>query len=38
VTTVVTDPLYLQGVFITSSDFKKEQDESGWNPTPCVVE
>jgi hypothetical protein len=38
VTTVVTDPLYLQGVFITSSDFKKEQDDGGWNPAPCVVE
>jgi hypothetical protein len=35
VTTVVTDPVYLRGAFITSSDFKKEQDGSAWNPTPC---
>lgn len=37
VTTVVTDPTYLNGVFITSSDFKKESDDSEWNPTPCSV-
>ena len=37
VTAVVTDPIYLDGAFITSSDFKKEQDGDGWNPTPCSV-
>jgi hypothetical protein len=37
VTTVVTDPMYLEGVFITSSDFKKEQSADGWNPTSCSV-
>jgi hypothetical protein len=37
VTTIVTDPTYLDGVFITSSDFKKEQGTDGWNPTPCTV-
>jgi hypothetical protein len=35
VTTVVTDPTYLDGPFITSTDFKKEPDGSGWDPTPC---
>ena len=35
VTTVVRDPQYLNGPFITSSDFKKEPDGSRWNPTPC---
>lgn len=35
VTTVVRDPLYLSGPFVTSSDFKKEPDGSRWNPTPC---
>lgn len=35
VTTVVRDPQYLIGPFITSSDFKKEPDGSKWRPTPC---
>ena len=35
VTTVVRDPLYLSGPFVTSSDFKKEPDGARWNPTPC---
>ncbi|MGD2166618.1 MAG: hypothetical protein PVF63_00840 [Gammaproteobacteria bacterium] len=37
VTTVVIDPIYLSDVFVTSSDFKKESDEHGWNPLPCSV-
>jgi hypothetical protein len=37
VTTVVTDPIYLDGVFITSSDFKKEPNDNGWDPQPCRV-
>lgn len=37
VTTVVTDPRYLSGAFITSSDFKKERNADAWNPTPCSV-
>lgn len=36
-TTVVTDPTYLRGVFITSSDFKKEANDDAWSPTPCTV-
>jgi hypothetical protein len=37
VTTVVTDPVYLDGPFITSSDFKKERNGDGWDPTACTV-
>jgi hypothetical protein len=35
VTTVVEDPMYLNQAFMTSSHFKKQNDQSGWNPTPC---
>jgi hypothetical protein len=35
VTTVVDDPTYLQEPFVTSTNFKKQADASGWNPTPC---
>jgi hypothetical protein len=35
VTTVVTDPTYLDQSFITSSQFKKQADATGWDPTPC---
>ena len=35
VTTVVEDPAYLQEPFVTSTNFKKQADASGWNPTPC---
>jgi hypothetical protein len=35
VTTVVTDPTYLTGRFMTSSHFKKLADGSAWHPTPC---
>jgi hypothetical protein len=35
VTTVVEDPRYLNQPYITSSSFKKEPDNSKWNPTPC---
>jgi hypothetical protein len=35
VTTIVTDPQYLDNSYITSSQFKKLPDASGWNPTPC---
>ena len=37
VTTVVEDPMYLNGRFVTSSHFKKAADGSLWNPTPCEV-
>jgi hypothetical protein len=35
VTTIVHDPQYLQQDFITSTHFKKQADNSGWNPTAC---
>jgi hypothetical protein len=35
VTTVVDDPQYLNQPFITSTQFKKQPDASGWEPTPC---
>ena len=35
VTTVVHDPRNLNVPFITSTDFKKQRDAAGWNPTPC---
>jgi len=35
VKTIVYDPVYLSQEFITSSHFKKQNDQSGWNPTPC---
>jgi hypothetical protein len=35
VTTIVEDPTYLRGSFITSSNFKKEPDDARWDPRPC---
>ena len=35
VTTVVTDPQYLNEPLIMHSHFKKLPDGSGWDPTPC---
>ena len=35
VTTIVEDPVYLQEPFVTSSNFKKQNDGTGWNPRPC---
>jgi hypothetical protein len=35
VTSQMADPLYLNTPFITSTQFKKQPDASGWNPTPC---
>jgi hypothetical protein len=35
VTTIVDDPTYLQTNFITSSNFKKEPNDSKWDPKPC---
>lgn len=37
VTTVVTDPEYLDQPFLTSSHFKKQTGATGWNPTPCAA-
>ena len=35
VTTIVDDPLNLQEPFVTSTNFKKQADATGWSPTPC---
>ena len=35
VTTIVQDPQYLTGRFLTSTHFKKLSDGSSWHPTPC---
>ena len=35
VTTVVEDPAYLTEPFVTSTNFKKQPDATGFNPTPC---
>jgi hypothetical protein len=35
VTTKVDDPVYFSRPLVTTSDFKKLPDASGWNPTPC---
>jgi hypothetical protein len=37
VTTVVSDPVYLAMPFVTTTDFRKEPDDSGWNPQPCTA-
>ena len=37
VTTIVTDPTYLGSPFVTTTDFKRQSDASGWNPRPCVA-
>jgi hypothetical protein len=36
VKTIVEDPVYLQQPFITSTNLRKQPDNSGWNPTPCL--
>jgi hypothetical protein len=34
-TSMVDDPVYLNGAFIRTYTFKKEADGSKWDPTPC---
>jgi hypothetical protein len=34
-TNVVNDPVYLQLPWMTAIHFKKEKDDSKWNPEPC---
>jgi len=34
-TQIVDDPTYLNQSFITSAHFKREADQSKWNPAPC---
>jgi hypothetical protein len=35
VTTIVDDPMYLFQPYVTTSHFRRETDNSKWNPTPC---
>jgi hypothetical protein len=35
VTTKVDDPVYARGPYLTTTDFKKLPDASGWTPTTC---
>ena len=37
VKTIVDDPTYLNVPFITSTNFKKQTDSTGWNPRPCTA-
>jgi hypothetical protein len=38
VTTVVEDPTYLDGPFVTTSQFMREQDGSKFKPSPCKTD
>jgi hypothetical protein len=38
VVTVVDDPTYLTAPFVVSNHFKREPDDSKWNPTPCATD
>jgi hypothetical protein len=35
VKTIVTDPTYLNRPFVTSTNLRKQNDESGWAPSAC---
>jgi hypothetical protein len=35
ITSLVDDPQYLQVQYVTTSNFKREQDGSKWDPKPC---
>jgi hypothetical protein len=35
VLSIVHDPMYLNDDLVTSSHFKREPDDSNWNPSPC---
>lgn len=35
VTTIVDDPTYLRQPYVTTSHFRRESNDSKWNPTPC---
>ncbi len=37
VTTVVEDPNYLTGPFVTSTHFRRESDAGNWNPRGCEM-
>jgi hypothetical protein len=35
VTTIVRDPQYLIGPWVTTTNFKRETSAAPWNPSPC---
>jgi hypothetical protein len=37
VTTIVEDPTYLTQPFVTSTNFKKQPDATGFSPNVCSV-
>jgi len=37
VISVLEDPEHLAQLFTTSANFKREADDSKWNPSECVV-
>ena len=37
VTSIVRDPQFLNGPWVTTSHFKKERDGAKWTPTPCAA-
>jgi hypothetical protein len=37
VTSIVEDPENLTEPFVTSTNFKKQADATGWNPRPCAA-
>ena len=38
VTTMLDDPAYLQQPWVRTSQFRKQSDAKGWNPTPCSAQ
>ena len=38
VVTIVDDPVYLTTPFVVSNHFKREPDDSRWNPQPCTTD
>jgi hypothetical protein len=36
ITTIVEDPEYLNGPFVTSTHFKRQPDSTGWAPSSCT--
>jgi hypothetical protein len=37
VKSIVEDPVYHTNAFVTSSNFRKQTDRSGWDPQPCTA-
>jgi len=33
----ITDPEHLVAPYWTSTQFKRQADAAGWNPTPCAA-